>query len=392
MAQMIRSHFGIPYISNMKQDFMFLLIFIVMDLRAKRQGGGMSFHDGWAALNLSMPDRVPRTEYSLEFHYDVIRRVTGIKAHPGSSPEEKRKAAIALQKALNYDFIWSTLTHREIFEGKCTSMGHAVYQEGGTDFNNNINALYRDPEEALRFDPFELYGERDKAQIVRSYNEHYDILVKQNNETVNMTGIYVTCISGLIEVFGWETLLTAAGIDPKAFGNLTDRYCAWIQRYFQALSESKAPVVMIHDDIVWTQGAFIHPDWYRGYVFPNYKRLFAPLHEAGKIIMFTSDGNYTQFIDDIAACGINAFVMEPMTDMAYIAGRYGKTHAFAGNADTRILLSGTKEDIEAEVKRCMDIGKKCPGFFMCVGNHIPPNTPADNVLYYNDIYEKLSKR
>ena len=78
--------------------------------------------------------------------------------------------------------------------------------------------------------------------------------------------------------------------------------------------------------------------------------------------------------------------------MAYIAEKYGKTHSFIGNADTRILLRGSKEDICNEVKRCMDIGKKYPGFFMAVGNHIPANTPVENALYYNECYEKLSKR
>lgn len=111
-----------------------------------------------------------------------------------------------------------------------------------------------------------------------------------------------------------------------------------------------------------------------------------------KKILFTSDGNYSQFIDDIAECGANGFVLEPLTDMEYIAHKYGKTHVFVGNADTRILLSGTKEDIYNEVKRCMDIGKACPGFFMAVGNHIPSNTPVDNALYYNEAYEIFSKR
>jgi len=27
-----------------------------------------------------------------------------------------------------------------------------------------------------------------------------------------------------------------------------------------------------------------------------------------------------------------------------------------------------------------------------VGNHIPPNTPVENALYYNQVYEELSKR
>jgi len=29
---------------------------------------------------------------------------------------------------------------------------------------------------------------------------------------------------------------------------------------------------------------------------------------------------------------------------------------------------------------------------MAVGNHIPPNTPVDNALYYNEAYMKLSER
>ncbi|MCL2478171.1 MAG: uroporphyrinogen decarboxylase family protein [Treponema sp.] len=352
----------------------------------------MSYHDGWAALHLQMPDRVPRTEYSLEFHSGLIRHLTGVDINSGISPDEKRKAKIRIQKALNFDFIWSTLTSKTVFEGRCTDMGHGVYQENNADYRRQTSVFIDDPDTALRFDPWELYGEKDRSALTKEYNDHYERNIKANDEAVNMTGIYITCISGLIDIFGWDMLLTAAGTDPQAFGSLTDRYASWIFQYFEALAESKAPVVMIHDDIVWTAGAFIHPDWYRRFVFPNYKRLFAPLHEAGKIIMFTSDGNFTEFIDDIAGCGINAFVMEPMTDMARIAEKYGSTHAFVGNADTRILLSGSREAIRAEVKRCMDIGKKCPGFFMAVGNHIPPNTPLDNLLYYNDVYTEMSKR
>ncbi len=40
----------------------------------------------------------------------------------------------------------------------------------------------------------------------------------------------------------------------------------------------------------------------------------------------------------------------------------------------------------------MNIGKDCRGFFMAVRNHIPPNTPVESCLYYNQVYEELSKR
>jgi uroporphyrinogen-III decarboxylase len=144
--------------------------------------------------------------------------------------------------------------------------------------------------------------------------------------------------------------------------------------------------------MVWSAGAFLHPDWYRAYVFPNFKKYFTPLRDAGKKIMFTSDGNYTEFIDDVVATGVHGLVMEPLTDMAYVAQKYGRTHAFFGNADTRILLKNDKPAIRAEVERCMAIGKKCPGYFMNVGNHIPPNTPVDACLYYNQVYMEMRER
>ena len=207
-----------------------------------------------------------------------------------------------------------------------------------------------------------------------------------------MNGVYITCMSGLIDLFGWDLLLTAAAVDPEGFGAVADRYASWIQQYMNALAKCDSPVVMVHDDIVWTEGPFLHPEWYRKYVFPNYRKYLQPLLEAGKKVLFTSDGDYTVFIDDVAACGFHGFVMEPTTNMEYIAQRYGQTHSFVGNADTRILLSGSREDIYREVKRCMDIGKRCPGFFMAVGNHIPANTPVDHALWYNEFYQQMSKR
>ncbi len=352
----------------------------------------MSYYDGMAAINLEMPSRVPRTEYSAESHWELLSIVTGIHVDNKSPWDLKKKAQRAFRKAWNYDFIWSTLISGHIFGDIRTSMGHAVYAAEGVDYNNQIYCPFKEPEDVLNFDPWKVYGEKDIRKLKIEFEEHYKKACMEYPDAVNMTGIYVTCISGLIDIFGWEMLLVGAGADPEKFGEVTNRYASWIQQYFDALAEADVPVVMVHDDIVWTQGPFLHPDWYRKYVFPNYKKLLAPLIESKKKIMFTSDGNYTVFIDDIAACGVHGFVLEPVTDMEYVAEKYGKTHVFIGNADTRFILDGTKEEIYLEVKRCMDIGKKYPGYFMAVGNHIPPNTPVENALYYNEVYEKLSRR
>jgi len=50
-------------------------------------------------LNLEMPDRVPRTEYSVELHSDLITAVTGVPVDFQSSEAEKRRARGAFYKA-----------------------------------------------------------------------------------------------------------------------------------------------------------------------------------------------------------------------------------------------------------------------------------------------------
>lgn len=352
----------------------------------------MSLQDGMAAINLEMPPRVPRTEYSAEMHWELIKAVTGIEVSQSSNEREKNEAQKVFRKAWNYDFLWRVCIGRNDLGEMRTKMGHAEYAAEGSDYSNDVSCPFKTPEDVLDFDPLKAYGQKDKRELTHRFETDYNDACRQNPDAVNMTGIYITCISGLIEMFGWDMMLMAMGTDRKKFGQVVNRYARWIQQYFDALADADVPVVMIHDDIVWTSGPFASPDWYRQCVFPQYKKYFAPLLDAGKKIIYTSDGTYTMFVDDIAETGVHGFVMEPTTDMAYIAEKYGRTHVFVGNADTRILLGGTRKQIRAEVERCMVIGKDCPGFFMAVGNHIPPNTPVENAIYYNEVYEELSKR
>lgn len=351
----------------------------------------MLYEKGLAALNLEMTDRVYRTEYSVFGHSKLIEAVTGININ-GAEPETVLRAQRSFAQAWDYCLNWNVLIGRGHLGKYVSSMGHAVYAEGGVDRNDNVYELFTDEEDVFAFDPAESLPQYGEAELIRQFEDNYRGTCSWMPDAVNMTGIYITCMSGLIDMLGWNMLLSCAGYDPRRFGEFTERYMLWIERFFKALARSDVPVVMIHDDIVWTEGAFISPEWYRKYIFPNYRRCFAHLREAGKKILYTSDGGYTEFIDDIAGAGVDGFVLEPLTDMAYIAEKYGKTHCFIGNADTRVLLCGTKEDIYAEVRRCMDIGKKYPGFIMAVGNHIPPNTPVDACLYYDEYCKKLGVR
>src|SRR5512147_3054072 len=98
----------------------------------------MPYEDGWAAMNLEMPSRIPRTEYSAEMHWDLIKAVTGIDVSVESSNEVRAKASKAFVDAWKFDFHWNVLIGGGELSAKHTNMGHAVYAAGNEDWNENI--------------------------------------------------------------------------------------------------------------------------------------------------------------------------------------------------------------------------------------------------------------
>lgn len=352
----------------------------------------MAYSDGWAALHLDRPARVPRTEYSAEFHWPLISAVTGREVTAETPRSERDAAARAFMEAWDYAFIWSTLIGGDDLGPYRTRMGHAEYMTGREDYSDRIESAFADVEAVLAFCPCEQLPDESEDSLRERFERHYRQSQESTPFAVAMTGIYVTCISGLIDLFGWDLLLEAVGADPVRMGELTLDYGRWIGKRFRALASANVPVVMVHDDFVWSSGGIFHPDWYRRYVFPTYRENIRPLVESGKRVLFTADGDYTAYLDEVVATGVHGLVMEPMTDLRVAAERYGKTHVLVGNVDTRTLLSGPVSAVEAEVERCMSLGRDLPGFILAVGNHIPPNTPVDHALAYDAAYRRLRER
>ena len=355
----------------------------------------MSFESGMAALNMEMTHRIPRVEYSAEQHWPLVQAVTGIDT---SIIDNRDRARREFMRLWDYSFKWSTDISRSFFEksgGRVSRMGHAVYAElkdGSSDFSREIYQGFNDPEEVYGLDFWKEYGEYDPGQLSIDFEQSYRSKCSQYPDTLNMGGVYVSLVSGFIDILGWEMFLLALGSDPRRFSVLMEAYAEWIGQFFRAFASTDVPVFMCHDDICWSSGPFAHPEWYRKHYFPLLTGLLGPVKQAGKKVIFTSDGNFSLFFDDLVRAGVDMVVMEPLSDMAAFAVRYGSTHGFVGNADTRILLSGAKSDICREVRRCMDIGRCCPGFIMAVGNHIPQNTPVENALIYDEAYRKMSPR
>lgn len=343
-----------------------------------------------AAINLEQTDKVPHTEYCS--NWELIRTLTGLDP---AKPEEAAAANKAFYERAGLDFMWSTNDGPVPWErrGRTTSMGHAEFLEGGIDMNRNVNCPFKTVDEVLSFDAVEEYGLQDDDELAAYYESLYQRTLRDWPDVFVPIGYYRTMVSACIAIFGWEMFLTAVGENSERFDRVLESIFRLNLQVYEAQAKCSCPVFLCHDDMVWTQGPIFHPDWYRKHIFPRYKKLWSVVKDSGKKLLFCSDGDFSMFLDDLAAAGADGFIFEPMVDFGEVCERFGKTHAIIGSyVDCRTLTFGTKEQVEEEVRRSFEVGKKCPGFIIAVGNHIPSNVPVEMGLFYLELVEKLRDR
>ncbi len=337
----------------------------------------MSYQIGKDALNLRPTPRLAHTEYCSNERLKCA--VTGMTPEdPGLEREFYRRWDI--------DFIWSTPGPPVSWEarGRTTDMGHAEFLEGGTDWRPPKHCPFESAEDVWSFDAVAEYGLEDHAELVRYYEGLYQKARREYPEQVWTGGYYQTIYSGAIQAFGWDMLLLAAS-DMTRFARVLDSFYRYTLHQYEAWAETNIEFFMCHDDMVWTQGPFMRPEFYRAEVFPRYKALWDVMHKAGKKVIYTSDGDYLMFVDDLVEAGVDVLCFEPMTAMEPVVAKYGQTHGIiSSKVDARTLTFGSKAQIAAEVDATVALAPQCRGLMVAVGNHIPSNVPVESAVYYMD--------
>lgn len=295
-----------------------------------------------------------------------------------------RDTGLSLEDAWECDLIcdtddgprpWSEL-------GRVTDMGHAEFLAGGTDLRAPGACPFRTVAEARAFNAVQEYGLTDLNTLTAYYEKMHRQARQAHPNQVVTGGYYKTLFSGALEIFGWDMLLQLAA-DQDAFEAVLDAIFEVSLRHCAAWANTDIEAFLLHDDMVWAQGPFMDPAFHRRVAFPRYTKIVRMMHEAGKTVLFCSDGNWTCFIDDVAATGADGFVFESAVPLDTMASRFGRSHVLVGSAvDCRTLTFGTRDAIRAEIDTTLEAARACSGFFIAVGNHIPSNVPVENALFY----------
>ena len=322
--------------------------------------------------------RLAHTDYSLEYHSEYVEAKSGLSREDPNCIRE-------FYRACGMDFLWTVndgLFSDWQARGRTTNMGHAEYAADGSDMTHASECPFKEPEEVWAFDAVEEYGLPDFEEQVAAYETWVQEMRANRPDQLCPGGFYHTIVSGAISAFGWDMLLLAAS-DPQKLEKVLDSFFRRTLFHMEAWAQTSVETIIQHDDFVWTGGPFMRPDYYREVIIARYAELWKPLREAGKKVLFCSDGEFMELAEDVVAAGADGLIFEPVNDFGFMAERFGDSTCLVGSfVDCRDMTFGDWDTVRATMDRTFEVARTCKGVIFAVGNHIPANVPDDMLDNY----------
>lgn len=141
--------------------------------------------------------------------------------------------------------------------------------------------------------------------------------------------------------------------------------------------------------------ALIGPKLYEKFVFPYTKELTDyALEKTGKKVSLHMCGATYSIWKYIEQYQLNEISLDNIVDLDRAARELGKKVPIAGNVDpVQSMLNGTKEEIFADVQKCIELGNSAEkGFHLTTGCDIPDGTSPEKVDWFMEAARLYGKK
>jgi len=139
------------------------------------------------------------------------------------------------------------------------------------------------------------------------------------------------------------------------------------------------------DDYGGTQDLMISPALFDTMFKPALKRIIDSVKafDSELPVVFHSDGAITKIIPGLIEAGVdilNPLEPLPAMDWATVKDKYADRLCFMGGVDLKEALTGTPDDVEEDVKRCIRTFGNGGGYILTSANHMQVDIPPRNVV------------
>jgi uroporphyrinogen-III decarboxylase len=201
--------------------------------------------------------------------------------------------------------------------------------------------------------------------------------------------------AGMVMLGGMEHGLLMYALQPdlvqRAIAHHTQRANQLDEAYIRPGTDG----VLWGTDFAATQGPFISPRMFRTYCLPSIQVRVQAIKSHGLAVLKHACGNNWKLLDMFVEAGYDAYQSiqaSASMDLAAVKAQYGDALALWGGARVENLVSGTPDDVRADVARAMQVGAPGGGYIFGTTHSVAVGTKYDNFMAMLDAYHTWAER
>lgn len=124
-----------------------------------------------------------------------------------------------------------------------------------------------------------------------------------------------------------------------------------------------------------------YPNWSE-FIYPQLKRMYKAVKDAGKLVTIHSCGDVDELFDDLFGIGLNCFnpFQPEVMDVPELHKKYlGRLAFFGGMSTQRTLPYGSPDEVRQETRRLIEMGRP-GGYIFAPAHSVEGDVPVENMV------------